>query len=267
MHTDEALADLAIMVASLGVPPENLSPFLDRVCSTLDSLPISSSRIVISCHEDLDSECVQQVIDMVNTKNETWDNRVEVFTVGGDYTFAYAYAKGIQRAANIAEVVIEIDSGGGHLPQEIKGFWDTLKKKPDAMAVFSSRFMPGAENRYPLSRRMVSKSATMLSSWLLETKGLTDAASGFELFRRELILEAFSMYPPEGFVSARPSEAFHLIQTELRALCFKMGVPWAQIPITYGAEKEGKPLPLSYVFKSFTGLWEIRKNLENVSRK
>jgi dolichol-phosphate mannosyltransferase len=114
-----------------------------------------------------------------------------------------AYFRGFREAlAARCDWILEMDGGLSHCPEEIPRFLDALGKEADFAA--GSRFIRGGSYQGRWSRRLLSRSGTLLANLLLGTrmKGMT---SGFECFsRRALSLRsssgAFGVVP----ISSRP---------------------------------------------------------------
>ena len=250
-NSQELDFDPVIVIASLGVPAHSLDAMLKRVyTSTWDDI-----KVVLAMHEILDPDNVNDAINLAAQHTELGHN-VEVISVNR-HSFAYAYLKGIQHASDQGNVVVEMDSGGGHLPEEIPSFLAALKSNEIAL---SSRFIRGATNAYPFGRRITSMAVTQMSNLFLGTN-LTDAASGFEAFHSEVLNILFTDYPPEEWISALDGP-FHMYQTELRAALTNVAKQYnyniVEVPITYGAEKQGQNLPFSYLLQAlicFAKIW------------
>lgn len=240
-----------VMIASLGVSIDPLNGFIERISLACNN----NVRIVVAVHNGVDPTN-SGLIHEYYIENET----VTVVRVQ-EHTFAYAYLKGLQTASKLGDPVIEIDSGGGHLPEEIPDFLNALEQHE---IVLSTRFVPGAVNTYPISRQIASRGVTLLSNMFLNTH-LSDAASGFEGFRSKVLIDLFENMPPEKWISALDGP-FHMYQTEMRALITALAqyhnYTIDQIPIKYGAEKEGKSLPATYLLEALYCFYKVYGELK-----
>ena len=105
------------------------------------------------------------------------------------------------------EIVIEMDGGLSHDPRASPAFLRALNEGNDC--AFGSRYMNGGSMvDSPLRRRLLSKGGTLLAQWLLGA-GLADMTSGFQGFRRAVLLKVVA-YPLRSRA--------HFYQTELRHL-------------------------------------------------
>jgi dolichol-phosphate mannosyltransferase len=132
-----------------------------------------------------------------------------------------AYVRGYREAlACGCDWILEIDAGFSHQPEEIPQYFEQMEQGFDC--VFGSRFIRGGSIRDSgLRRKLISWGGTVLTNFLLGTT-LTDMTSGFELFRRDALVEALN----RGIRSRGP-----FFQTEIKFHCSRMNV--AEVPITY----------------------------------
>lgn len=250
-------SDLVVVVDSLNVGVDELIPFVETVLKTASKSNVDT-QILLAMHRGLDSNS-----DDVDERMRKEFPGIARSVIVDKNTFAFAYLKGLEEAMNLADRVIEIDSGGGHDPNEITRFIEGLDNYD---IVLSSRFMEGGKNTYPLQRRTVSKTVTVLSNQFLGTD-VTDAASGFQAFRSEALRDLFDKTPPEEWISARYGP-FHMYQTEIMSRLAKMkDYTSTEVPITYGVGKEGQPFPASYLVESMVCFFRIAQSNRETKRK
>jgi len=134
-----------------------------------------------------------------------------------------AYMNGFREALNDGhEIIIEMDGGLSHDPRASPAFLRALNEGNDC--AFGSRYINGGSMvDSPFKRRFLSKGGSILAQWLLGAK-LADMTSGFQAFRRSVLLKAVD-YP-------LLSKA-HFYQTELRYLLRKEKL--IEVPIHYRA--------------------------------
>ncbi len=134
-----------------------------------------------------------------------------------------AYMKGFRVAYDAGhEIIIEMDGGLSHDPRALPLFLRVLNEGNEC--AFGSRFCNGGSMAdSPIKRRLLSKTGTFLSNWLLGTK-MDDMTSGFQGFHRGVI-GALLDYPLRSRA--------HFYQTELRYLMRKHR--FAEVPIHYRA--------------------------------
>ena len=134
-----------------------------------------------------------------------------------------AYMKGFRVAYDAGhEIIIEMDGGLSHDPRALPMFLRVLNEGNEC--AFGSRFCNGGSMAdSPIKRRLLSKTGTLLSNWLLGTR-MDDATSGFQGFHRNVVALLLA-YPLR-------SKA-HFYQTEIRYLLRKHR--FAEVPIHYRA--------------------------------
>lgn len=240
----QEIKTLVVVVDSLNVGPESLRALIRRIFCAINALPARRGLVVLTIHHGLD-RCSE-----LEKLPAEFGERVFLASVDSK-TFAHAYTNGLQKALTLgADLVVELDSGGGHLPEELPRFVAALEQNDVALG---SRFMPGSVNKYPWQRRVVSLGVTWLVN-LFFALGFkyTDAASGFQGFRAETLKRVFGLLDPKRWASANIGP-FHLYQTEMRVLLALLPqCSIVEVPITYGAEKKGRPLGIFYLMRS---LW------------
>ena len=171
------------------------------------------------------------IIDQVSTdrtldlcqKLEMQDVRYKAKWIPKNRNVVDAYINGFKEALKDGhEIIIEMDGGMSHDPRAIPAFLRALNEGNDC--AFGSRYINGGSMvDSPFKRRLLSKGGTVLARWLLGAK-LADMTSGFQGFRREVLLKVVD-YP-------LLSKA-HFYQTELRYLLRKQKL--IEVPIHYRA--------------------------------
>ena len=171
------------------------------------------------------------IIDQVSTdrtldlcqKLEMQDARYKAKWIPKNRNVVDAYINGFKEALKDGhEIIIEMDGGMSHDPRAIPAFLRALNEGNDC--AFGSRYINGGSMvDSPFKRRLLSKGGTVLARWLLGAK-LADMTSGFQGFRREVLLKVVD-YP-------LLSKA-HFYQTELRYLLRKQKL--IEVPIHYRA--------------------------------
>ncbi len=134
-----------------------------------------------------------------------------------------AYMKGFRVAYDAGhEIIIEMDGGLSHDPRALPMFLRVLNEGNEC--AFGSRFCNGGSMAdSPIKRRLLSKTGTLLSNWLLGTR-MDDMTSGFQGFHRNVV----------GVLLDYPLRSkAHFYQTELRYLMRKHR--FAEVPIHYRA--------------------------------
>ncbi len=137
-----------------------------------------------------------------------------------------AYLRGFHAAYDAGhEFIIEMDAGLSHDPRALPTFLDVLRDGNEC--AFGSRFCRGGSmTDSPLNRRLLSKTGTLLSNWLLGTR-MDDMTSGFQGFHRHVV-GALLAYPLRSRA--------HFYQTEVRYLLRERR--YAEVPIHYRAPSD-----------------------------
>ncbi len=134
-----------------------------------------------------------------------------------------AYINGFKAALGDGhEIIIEMDGGLSHDPRAIPAFLRALNEGNDC--AFGSRYINGGSMvDSPLPRRILSKGGTLLAQLLLGSK-LADMTSGFQAFRRSVLVKV---------VNHPLRSRAHFYQTELRHLLRRQ--KYIEVPIHYRA--------------------------------
>lgn len=243
-------SEVGILIESSGDPVHHLKSFVKEVRKNVGRAPVI---LLVTKEQDWNSKGLLEADFGMNASVKVVEGQPE----NGASTYVY----GLFELMNRSKRILEIDSGGAFDPDEIPRLLAKFDKK-NVGAVLSTRFSgEGGYVGYPKQRQIVSQGATVLSNMFLGTN-LTDASSGFEAFTSETLKKVFRAVPPEKWVSVSRGP-LHMYQTEMRAIISKLGVPYVEHAITYGKNKKGGALPLSYIFQSllaFCLVWsELRK--------
>lgn len=167
-----------------------------------------------------DRVCTDGTIDLVRELAKT-EPRLKVIWSPENRSVVDAYMRGYREAiAGGADLILEMDAGFSHLPEDISKFLNAMDDGYDC--AFGSRFCPGGKIVRPILRRyMTSKGGTLLTNFLIGTR-LYDMTSGFQIFRREVLAAILA----NGIRSRGP-----FFQTEMKIYARKMKV--REIPISY----------------------------------
>jgi dolichol-phosphate mannosyltransferase len=109
---------------------------------------------------------------------------VAVVHRAGKLGLGTAYIAGMRYGlAHGADAVLTMDADFSHHPRYIPSMVAAL---PRADLVIGSRYVPGGEVRYPLSRRMLSRGANTFARMTLGLHG-RDCTAGFRLYHRRVL--------------------------------------------------------------------------------
>ena len=205
--------DFAVIVP-MANEQETFKQFTDGLIRVFDTLAAGHVYIVI------DNASTDETLALSRQLSNT-DERFSTIWAPENRNVVDAYARGFREAyAGGHEVVIEMDGGLSHDPNEIPDFLAALSE--DNQCVFGSRYIHGGVSAAPpLKRVFLSKAGTLLSNLLLGTK-LKDMTSGFEAFDRKVV-EKIIAYPLKSRA--------HFYQTEIRYLL--RNSRYKEIPISY----------------------------------
>lgn len=161
-----------------------------------------------------------EVIKHLNTKYAgrffyTWKQHGCGITKVYAKAFRFAIAYG-------ADIIIGMDAGGSHDPQDIEKFISAIKDY-DADCAFGSRIL--GTYQAPLKRKIVSRCGNFLSNLLLKMH-LSDSTSGFSCFKSH-VLKTIQF---DQFQSR-----WYFYDTELKYHCRHLNC--IEIPITYKSSR------------------------------
>ena len=95
-----------------------------------------------------------------------------------------AYVAGMRYGlAQGSDAILTMDADFSHHPRYIPSMVAAL---PEADLVIGSRYVPGGQVLYPLSRRLLSRGANMFARFTLGLKA-NDCTAGFRLYRRRVL--------------------------------------------------------------------------------
>lgn len=236
-----------------------------------------NTQVLLSLQRNNDPDA-EAIIDEVRKGNK---DKVNGVITEGKYKAGY-YTRGLQEGARRVGkkgLVVEMDAGGTHDPRQLPRFVDALGTYDAALA---TRFAKGGTHGYRLQRQLLSTGVTALSNVFLgtrlidrdgKTSWMSDASSGYQGFRAQVVNDLFSTYPDTEWYTLQPDSALHMIQTELRAyltqLALERKYSIGEVPIDYGKEIEGKgkKLPITYISQNLRGFVEVWKRMGEVKKR
>ena len=145
-----------------------------------------------------------------------------------------------------AELILEMDAGFSHKPEEISRF---LLAAEDFDVVLGYRSnVPGISSFQSTPfRRLISWAGTVAVRIALGIR-LKDATSGFQLFHRNALQRILSA----PLVSKGP-----FFQTEMKARCFQLHLEVGEVPISYS--NPSRRIRLSDISDAVSSLVRVRK--------
>ncbi|GGP76626.1 dolichyl-phosphate beta-D-mannosyltransferase [Saccharothrix coeruleofusca] len=162
-----------------------------------------------------------------------------------------AYVEGISRALDEgADIVVQMDADLSHPAGTIPVMVDTLLTT-DAAVVLGSRYVPGgsAAGEWAWHRRALSLWANFYVDTILRL-GVKDATAGFKAWRAQTLRRI-------DVQSVRSNG--YAFQVEMNYRAAKLGLPIAEVPITFEERAEGvSKMTLKVQLESAAMPWKLR---------
>lgn len=195
---------------------DDFAPFVEQLSSSMDYLEGGAVYFVVDgVSKDRTLELCKEI--------EARDSRYHTVWAPENRSVVDAYLRGFREALDKRhEIIIEMDGGLSHDPRALSAFLRALHEGNDC--AFGSRYINGGSMvDSAWQRRVLSKGGSLLARVLLGV-GFSDMTSGYQAFRREILLRLME----------RPllSKA-HFYQTEVRYLLRREKV--IEVPIHYRA--------------------------------
>jgi len=207
------------IVTPLANEKETVEDFVQEVLAVCRSFEFKSIRFYVV----LDLSSTDGTLDILK-KLSQHNQELKIIFAPDNKNVVDAYKRGYYEAiADSVDWILEMDGGFSHKPQEIPEFFETMIKG-DYDCVFGSRFCTnGKIKKGSLKNILVSWGGTWVANLLLGTK-LFDMTSGFELFKREALVQILQ----KGVLSHGP-----FFQTEIRTFAHRFKI--IEVPIVYNA--------------------------------
>ncbi|MGZ5302481.1 MAG: glycosyltransferase [Bacteroidia bacterium] len=195
---------------------KDFAPFADALRLVLDRLNTGTVYFII---DQASKDSTLKLSEELSAK----DARFRTVWAPENRNVVDAYIRGYKEAyKNGHDIIIEMDAGLSHDPRALPMFLRVLNEGNEC--AFGSRFINGGSMAdSPFSRRLLSKTGTVLSNVLLGTE-LYDMTSGYQGFHANIVGE---------FLNYQLKSKAHFYQTELRYLLRKKRN--AEVPIHYKA--------------------------------
>ena len=143
---------------------------------------------------------------------------------------------GLLRAAQESvrgDVVVTMDADDTHTPQSIARMVDLIGSGQDV--VIASRYQPGARvTGVPLSRRFMSRAASVLFRVVHPVPGVRDFTCGYRAYRAEVLRSAIDRYRDE-FIN---QEGFQCMVDILLKLS-RMELRFCEVPLVLRYDRKG----------------------------
>jgi dolichol-phosphate mannosyltransferase len=162
--------------------------------------------------------------------------------------YGTAYLEGFRTALDLgADYIVQMDADYSHNPRDIPRLVEAAEK---ADMVIGSRYVRGGSTSgWPLRRRLVSKTASLLVRLLLGLP-VRDCTGGFKCFRRSTLESInFADIRSQGFASSY----------EMNYLCHRSGKALREVPIRFVDRRAGKSkLSLRIIIEVLVAIARLR---------
>jgi apolipoprotein N-acyltransferase len=196
----------------------------DTIGELLARLIAADERLHVLVVDDSSPDGTAGIVEEIAAR----EKRVRLIRRPGKQGLATAYFDGFKAALDDgADLVVEMDSDLSHRPEELPRL---LEAADGLHLVIGSRYVPGGEIlNWTLGRRIVSQGGNLYARLLLGF-GLTDATSGFRVFRREVL---------ERLLPAGVASEGYAFQIELALRSWLAGYLVGEVPITFDDRRQG----------------------------
>jgi dolichol-phosphate mannosyltransferase len=176
--------------------------------------------------------------------------RVRLLERDGKLGLASAYLEGFRRAIDEGfDLAVEMDADLSHLPEELPRL---LEGAATHDLTIGSRYVPGgAVTNWSRSRVALSRAGNGYARAMLGFP-LTDATSGFRVYRRQLL---------EALLAHGTTSDGYGFQIELAYSAWRLGFDLGEVPITFREREHGRSkLSRAIVVEALlkVGQWGIR---------
>ncbi len=174
------------------------------------------------------------------------EKRIQVLKRAGKLGLGSAYMDGIKKCSG--NYVILMDADFSHHPKFIPQFID-VQKRTDCDVVTGTRYRSGGGvYGWDLYRKLTSRVANFIASFLLNPQHASDLTGSFRLYKKHVLENIMSQVKSRGYV----------FQMEVIVRAEKNGYAIKEVPITfvdrvYGESKLGANEIVSYL-KGLLGL-------------
>ncbi len=162
--------------------------------------------------------------------------------------YGTAYLKGFRTALDLgADRIIQMDADYSHDPRDIPRLVEAVEE--DDMAIGSRYVGGGSTSGWPLRRRLISRTASLVARLLLGLP-IHDCTGGFKCFRRSTLESVnFADIRSRGFASSY----------EMNYLCHRSGKTLREIPIRFVNRQAGKSkLSLGIIVEALAAVVRLR---------
>jgi dolichol-phosphate mannosyltransferase len=162
--------------------------------------------------------------------------------------YGTAYLKGFRTALDLgADYIVQMDADYSHNPRDIPRLVEAVE---NADMVIGSRYVRGGSTSgWPLRRRLISRTASLIARLLLGLP-IRDFTGGFKCFRRSTLESInFADIRSRGFASSY----------EMNYLCHRSGRALREIPIRFIDRRAGKSkLTLRIIVEALIAIVRLR---------
>ena len=217
------------MILVAVVPTYNEVGNLAQLVGELLSLALPGIEIRLLIVDDESTDGTAQIADDVARQTP---KRIEVLHRRGERALGSAYVEGFTRAlAANADFIVQMDADLSHEPSVISLMTDVIR---DADLVIASRYMRGGgvDGDWAWHRKLVSRLANRAVVPALLSLPVTDATSGYRLWRRD----ALARIAP----SVNVRSTGYGFQVEMAYLAHRLGCRIKEVPIYFRERRSGQ---------------------------
>ncbi|MGH2738883.1 MAG: apolipoprotein N-acyltransferase [Actinomycetota bacterium] len=196
----------------------------DTIAQVLERLRAVDDDLTVVVVDDSSSDGTGDIVREVGNR----DARVQLIVRPSKGGLASAYADGFHRVLDAgADLIVEMDADLSHRPEELPGLLEAAGRHD---LVIGSRYVSGGGVRnWGLVRRLLSRGGNLYARLLLGLP-VTDATSGFRVFRREML---------EHLLHEGVSSEGYAFQVELAMRTWLSGGSVWEAPITFDDRRAG----------------------------
>jgi dolichol-phosphate mannosyltransferase len=217
------------MILAVVVPTFNEVGSLARLAEQLLSLELAGHELRILIVDDGSTDGTAEVADQLT---QTAGGRVAVMQRGYKRGLGSAYIEGFARAlSGDADLIAQMDADLSHEPAVLR---QMVQHIADADLVLASRYVTGGgvDTQWGWHRKLLSWSANRVFVPALLSLPVTDATSGFRLWRRAALARIAS--------AANARSTGYGFQVEMAYLAHRTGCRIREVPIYFRERDAGQ---------------------------
>lgn len=226
------------------IPTYNEKENIERMIRTVMALPKPFHLLIV---DDGSPDGTAQIVKQLQ---QEFADRLHIEERSGKLGLGTAYIHGFRWAlARDYRFIFEMDADFSHNPNDLQRLYDACQDPKVGVSIGSRYIRGGQLVDWPLSRRMISRGASIyvqMVTWM----PVADPTAGFVCYRREF-LEALD-FDKIRFIG-------YAFQIEMKFAVWQLGFRLKEIPITFADRTEGTSKMSYAIFnEAFLGVLKIR---------